>query len=258
MTYCNRQWLSSYTYEGIRARLVAEDALGAGAGAGGGSGRPDERFPAPAKEERATAHARGLISVIASVNVAQQRGTIDYVNPVQRGTLTPPDRGSPVAIRVKDAGGKVAYEARVTVKPLSDTAEAQDERGLVDAIIAAGPDARSIELTIGDKVVDHYGASGKPPSVRNVRSIAPANQTPVLAWDTDATGDDRHTYSVQVSSDNGRSWQTVAVGFKTTSIPIDYAQFGAGKQVLVRLIATDGFRRFETTTAVAVDETPPR
>ena len=153
MTYCNRQWLSSYTYEGIRARLVAEDALGAGAGPGGGSGRPDERFPAKATVERTTAHARGLISVIASVNVAQQSGTIDYVNPLQRGTVTPPDPGSPVAIRVKDAGGKVVYEVRVTVKPLSDTAEAQDERGLVDAIIAAGPDARSIELTIGDRKV---------------------------------------------------------------------------------------------------------
>ena len=27
MTYCNQEWLSSYTYLGIRARLIAEDAL---------------------------------------------------------------------------------------------------------------------------------------------------------------------------------------------------------------------------------------
>jgi len=28
MTYCDQQWISSYTYEGIRLRLLAEDALG--------------------------------------------------------------------------------------------------------------------------------------------------------------------------------------------------------------------------------------
>ena len=28
MTYCDRQWMSSYTYDGIRQRLLAEDALG--------------------------------------------------------------------------------------------------------------------------------------------------------------------------------------------------------------------------------------
>ena len=258
MTYCNRQWLSSYTYQGIRTRLVAEDALGAGAGAGGGSGRPDERFPAQAKSKRVTTQLRSLLSVVATVNVTQRSGTIDYVNPVQRGTVTPPDRGSPVAILVKDAGGKVLYEARVAVKPLSDTVEGEDEHGLVDAIVAAGPDARSLELVIGAKVVDRYGASDHPPRVHNVRSVAPANKAPALAWDTDATGDDRHTYSVQVSADNGRTWQTVAVGFTSTSIPIDYAQFGGGKELLVRLIATDGFRRFETTTALAVGETPSR
>ena len=31
MTYCSTQWLSSYTYEGIRDRLAAEAALFPGA-----------------------------------------------------------------------------------------------------------------------------------------------------------------------------------------------------------------------------------
>ncbi|QFQ97563.1 hypothetical protein F9278_16580 [Streptomyces phaeolivaceus] len=34
MTYCDCQWLSSYTYEGIRRRLLAEDALVSGTGPG--------------------------------------------------------------------------------------------------------------------------------------------------------------------------------------------------------------------------------
>ncbi|WP_051838233.1 hypothetical protein [Streptomyces sp. NRRL F-2580] len=93
MTYCNRQWLSSYTYEGIRQRLLAEEAMvtdgaevaepapapQAPAAAGGhpagealsvttrsSGGRPDERFPklsvtavAPAQAIRAMRREEG-------------------------------------------------------------------------------------------------------------------------------------------------------------------------------------------------------
>ena len=32
MTYCDFQWISSYAYEGVRRRLLAEDALVSGTG----------------------------------------------------------------------------------------------------------------------------------------------------------------------------------------------------------------------------------
>lgn len=252
MTYCNRQWLSSYTYEGIRVRLDAENSLGPGMGAG--AGRPDERYVANEQSKTVTAPLRRLISVIARVNFNDRTGTIDYVNPIERGRITPQDAESLVAVRVKSVDGKVLYETRVKVKPLSDTPEGQTERGLVDAIVIADPDAKIIELSIADKVVDTFRAGAVAPLVSNLRSAERSSGARVLAWDTDAKGDARHTYSVQVSSDGGRTWQTIAVGFTSTEIPIDYGQFGGAKQILVRLIATDGFQRFETTTPLAVDK----
>ena len=250
MTYCNRQWLSSYTYEGIRVRLNAENALGPGMSAG----RPDERFATNAQSKTVTAPTRHLISVIARVNFNDRTGTIDYVNPVERGTIAPQDAESPVAVKVKSADGKILYETRVKVTPLSDTPEGQAERGLVDAIVVADPDAKSIELWIASKVVDTFRADAVPPHVSNVRIAERGPGARVLTWDTDAKGDTRHTYSVQVSSDNGRTWQTIAVGFTSTEIPIDYGQFGGAKQIVVRLIATDGFQRSETTMPLAVDK----
>ncbi|MET7645870.1 hypothetical protein ABZS83_20005 [Streptomyces sp. NPDC005426] len=119
MTYCDRQWVSSYTYEGIRRRLVAEDSLVAGAPPPEGTpaaaaptpapltvfpvagppepagGRPDERFPnlsvtrvAPEAEERAFRAAGAapegeqLVSVVGMVNLTQREGGIRFVNPV--------------------------------------------------------------------------------------------------------------------------------------------------------------------------------
>ena len=164
------------------------------------------------------------------------------------------DAGSPVALRVKSAEGKILYETQVSVKPLSDTPEGQTERGLADALVLADLDAKIIELSIANKVVDTFHAGDVAPRVRNVRSIERGPGAWVLTWDTDAEGDARHTYSAQVSTDNGRQrLQTIAVGFTSTEIPIDYSQFGGAKQVLVRLIATDGFQRFETTTPMAVN-----
>ena len=252
MTYCNRQWLSSYTYEGIRSRLLAEDALGPGMGAG--AGRPDERFPEHAERQTIATTERRPISVIASVNLTRRTGKIQYVNPVNRGAISPSEPASPVAISVKSADGKVLYETRVPVKLLSDTDEGQDERGLVDAIVVAGPDAKVVELSIAGQLADTFRAGVTPPRVRNVRSMVPAAEPAVIAWDTDAAPDDRHTYSVQISTDNGTTWQTVAVGFTSTQIPINYKQFGDAKQVLIRVIATDGFRRFETTTSLSAVE----
>jgi hypothetical protein len=63
-----------------------------------------------------------------------------------------------------------------------------------------------------------------------------------LAWQTETeTGD--HTYIVQVSTDNEKSWQTLAVGLATPEVTIDRNQFYGAENVLVRVIATDGFRR---------------
>ncbi|MFD0313241.1 hypothetical protein [Streptomyces flavalbus] len=124
MTYCARQWLSSYTYDGIRLRLLAEDALVAGgapaaepvpvpapplwttasaAGTGTGSGRPDERNPArtvtTVREPGPAGRAAGpgpdggtagrLVSVVGTVNLTRREGGIQFVNPVAPAAVPP-------------------------------------------------------------------------------------------------------------------------------------------------------------------------
>ncbi|MFF0416109.1 hypothetical protein ACFYUY_37480 [Kitasatospora sp. NPDC004745] len=129
MTYCNRQWMSSYTYEGIRRRLVAEEALAVGgpqpapvpappapvpAAAPAREelrvtrsygGRPDERFPqlsvtavAPAPAARAMHReavggpepaGEQLVSVVGTVDLTRREGGIRFVNPVTAAAAQP-------------------------------------------------------------------------------------------------------------------------------------------------------------------------
>jgi len=243
MTYCQRQWLSSYTYQAIRNRLVAEDALGAGAGAG----RPDERVPKTAARRAERTAPPGmmtnLVSVVATVHLTQRTGKIQYVNPLPKGEVSLSVPESPVALSVKSNEGRVLFEVRVGVKPLSDTTP-ENQHGLVDAVVVAHQDANVIELSIEGQVVDTYRGSQTPPEVRGMRRAGAGK----LAWDVErrtkgTTG--THTYSVQASTDGGATWQTLAVGLKSPEVPIDRSQFRGAREVLIRIIATDGFRSSE-------------
>ena len=52
--------------------------------------------------------------------------------------------------------------------------------------------------------------------------------------------DEGHTFSVQFSTDQGRTWHTVAVGLREPRFEIDRSQFREGQELQVRVITTNG------------------
>jgi hypothetical protein len=265
MTYCDRQWLSAYTYLGIRRRLEAEDALGPSGGSGpvpgpgAGSpafsgGRPDARFPhakprtkeAAARLERTAAEkvhaeeaARVTVSVVATVNLTTPSGMIRHVTPLEH-RRAPKDVGENAVLRVSAASGEAIGEFPVAVRLDSEIAEGEDLRGIIDAIIDVDPAARLVELVVGGKVVDRQSIGGALPQMRPPRIESAREGLRVTGEAEQAEG---VTYAVQVSTDGGRSWQTVALGLKTPSTEIDRRQFAPGQRVRVRVIATNGLQR---------------
>ncbi|MER5360131.1 hypothetical protein [Streptomyces sp. NPDC002785] len=62
-----------------------------------------------------------------------------------------------------------------------------------------------------------------------------------LDLDFDQAPQPGHTFATQVSTDAGRTWQTIGVGLKNPAITVDRSQFPRGTQVQLRVISTNGF-----------------
>lgn len=241
MTYCTRQWISSYTYEGIRRRLAAEDALG-----------PTPHVAASAPEARTTAKAMEVhmatgqfINVIGTVNLTKRTGKILYVNPVT-SALVPAHGEGEVEVRVKSADDAEldTFPVRVKINTCSD--RRKERTGIIDMVVPFNPEARALELLIDGHVVDTYRAQGEAaPEVKNLRKMKTRDEALAFEWEETKA---QTAYNVQVSTDEGQTWQTVAVGRTTPDVEIDRNQFPHDTNLVVRVIATDGFTSHVVTT----------
>jgi hypothetical protein len=100
-----------------------------------------------------------------------------------------------------------------------------------------------IELVLEGKVVDSYAVGGALPSVRALRVVQRAAREIAVVTDAEPPSERGQTYSIQVSTDGGRSWQAVAIGLKRPALDLDRSQFRAGQEVHVRVVATNGLQR---------------
>lgn len=247
MTYCNYQWLSSYTYQGIRLRLLAEDALPASTGGGpspGAGGRPDERYSLPPQiEQRAGDDPSGetMISVVGIVNLTKKRGKIHFVHPVPGAGMSGVGDESPVVLRVTQPGDEPPREYAVEVSLNSELAPGDDREGLIDAVIPVPRAAATLDLVVAGGIVDTFRSAGEPPSVRALQTVGTDAEGLRMTVQLDQPFEENHSYAVQVSTDGGRSWQTVGIGLREPTFTLDRSQFHQGDEVQLRIIATNGF-----------------
>ena len=251
MTYCARQWISSYTFEGIRRRLAREDLLGPSPG-----GVEDDATAAAADELEVSMASGSFVNVVATINLTKRTSKILYVNPVSR-VLTPAPAGDTrVEVRILDDQDQPLETLRVAVKlnTCSDSKTAQI--GVVDAVIPWHPNARQLQLLIDGQVVDTYRGGAITPNVSNLHHEGTSDSDLSFAWEAaDDPGATNIKYNVQSSTDDGQTWQTVAVGHTSPQVDIDRSQYPPGSRVTVRVIATDGFTNTVISTdTFAVDE----
>ncbi len=182
MSYCVNQWISSFTYGGIRTRLVAEEALA-------GAPLPARRTGGRARRTagRGGAMPRGTIHVVATLNVTRRTGEVRHVTPVAlippgqdvlasgrpRGTRSGAAVGPSVQLRVY---GKAEAPIAEFVAPfIADACRdaGDDVTGTIDAFVPGAAAATRLELVLDGAVVDTFAAAGAPAAVSNIRGSAP-------------------------------------------------------------------------------------
>jgi hypothetical protein len=257
MTYCDYQWLSSYTYKAIRDRLVAEAAL----------------FPVPGAVAAAPAMAGGaanytLVHVAAVVNLTTRSASIQHVTPLPGPIApSPPPADTRLAIRTYTSNG-TTQDHPVVFKPDLCRDPGEDDIGLVDAILAVDPTTTAMELLIDGTAVARFEVGATPRLAENLQvrrrpeadaaadeaaGITVAQST--LSWEDPSAGDGGQSYVVQASTDHGATWTTLAVGARRPTLQLDPSDFADAEQVRFRILTNNGLSYTEATTDdLAVDE----
>lgn len=243
MTYCDNQWLSAYTYEAIRVRLVEEDALGPGAGAGGGPS-PAAFLPADAVTEAAMHN----VNVVATLNLTQHTGGFAYVTPVALPEKNLAGAAAEVSatIRALDAQGVEtgAWEVQVNLDSCRDPGE--DRTGMVDAILPLPTGTAALQLVLDGEVLDTFRPGPPVAPVASIRAQPAMAAAPTIAWESAQADNPAVTYTVQVSADQGQSWRTISVGSPNPAVQLDASQFPGLSTVRVRVTETNGFEVADT------------
>jgi hypothetical protein len=215
---------------GSRARVAA---VGAGATA------------APRARVRAAAAAGGAgLRVVASLSGAGV--TIDSVEP-DRGPAAPAGT-SDYALVARDAGGRELASAAMALEGVHS--HSGEESALLSGAVAdANADAASVEIVHGGEVVAHRARSAHAPVVA---ILAPARRSRVrdplvVRWSASDSDRDALTTTVDVSSDNGRTWVTQWIGPDAGRVTLPGGPRAARARVRVRV--NDGFNETVATSA---------
>jgi hypothetical protein len=145
---------------------------------------------------------------------------------------------------------------------------------VIDVFLPPMKDASRLELVINGSVMDTFVPGGTG-AVRDIRSAAPAprrrgaaaaaaedvDADPVMTWKEAGAATRRRgaggagpTYTVQVSTDDGKTWLTAGFGLREPRVTLDRQAFGDADTVRVRVTATNGFQSSTSEKTLKVSD----
>lgn len=225
MTYCDSQWMSDYTYEGILENL--RDISGSGGGEGSGGGLLDDAL-----------FVQG--EILPGGNSASLRPFLKLANVEE----TPAAPGSPFQVELRNATGGLLL--RRTFAPVEDIEALPGEQTTAsfDLLIPWSANTRRIVILKGGQELAARDVSTNAPQVRLVAPNGPVNLGGARALSVSWVGSDRDgdalTYSLLYSADAGESWEPIESGVTGTQLDVPLSRLRGSARGLFRILATDG------------------
>ncbi len=288
MTYCTHQWISSFTYSGIRDRLVREDTLPSGGVAGARAAARRTSRGTSGRTSRSTAmSSAGAIHVVATINLTRATGELRHITPVAAvpagqtlaaAVKKPKKSAVRVTLRCYGEGDRLLAEYPAAFIPDACREEGDDETGSADVFLPHVSGAARLELVLNGKPLASFAPGPAARAVRQIRAARPAaaraalggpetqhDADPVLTWTDPAVSraalggaggesESGRTYTVEISSDNGQTWQTVGFGLREPRVVVDRHLLAETDKVKVRVTSTDGFQSASSEKTLKVSE----
>lgn len=243
MTYCNNQWISAYTYEGIRNRLVSENTPAALASV-------------------ADAPLADYLVVQGTVTPAGPAATLDLIYRLTAPAAIANSAPGPYAIRLVGAGGSVL--ANYPFTPRVDTEDPADLSTpllvLEQVPFVAG--TQQIQIVTGSSVLATRAVSANAPTVA---VTAPAGGETVdsagltVSWTAGDVDGDALVATVLYSRDGGAHYAPLRLHETGSSVVIPLDELGGTTQGKVRVLVSDGVNTGQADSAgfFSVPNQPP-
>lgn len=163
------------------------------------------------------------LNIVGIVNYTRGIGKISSMRPMSAPAAEPQSFDPDVVIEAFDATGqsigKYAAQVKVAACPTPD----EDVTGIVNAYVPMARNAERVELLLREKLLDSRTST----ALEGIRGFKVNNPL---------------RYTVQVSADDGNTWDTIAVDEPTPNYNIRPGDYPATTTPRVRVIESDGFR----------------
>ncbi len=256
MTYCDNEWMSDYTYEGILANLCGHEQQNC----------PDHaELTAARSRRRETARRksnRGGVRLVVNGSLAPKTGRVSLrpLLALRGPTLTERPRHSPYAIVERGSGNRVLARYPFAPKVATDLPPGEREAS-VHEIVPFNRATRRIVVEKRGRVLVSRTVSRHAPTVKLLapRGGGRLGRHVRVRWRSHDADGGRLTYSL-LYSPGGKSFVPVAADLHKTSYLVDTSRLPGGRRARFRVIATDGVLTGSATSKkpVSVAFKPPR
>lgn len=231
MTYCSNQWVSDFTYEGIRNYL---DSIGLARAAAG----------------PASVSATEFLAVMGLADLDTGTASLESAYLVDQSADVPlPEPGDWTLALVDGADNDLATYA-FAPELLSDAEDSPGTPAVIAEVIPWVDGAVRVEVRFGGAVVASRTASANAPTVVLTApadgSVVPAGPFQV-AWEGADVDGDPLEYSLLFSRDDGATWDSLGTGLTGDSVTLNTDDLPGGA-IRLRVLVSDGFLSGQDTS----------
>ncbi len=252
MGYCGgggSKWVSVYTYEALAGRLPS------GVYAPGGGSRLAMLRPSDSTSSE---------YLIGSGTLSPKAATLEYG--FYRLSLSASTQDAlaegPYVVELRNASGRVLFSRSIAPDALSN-AEASGE-GPFFIILPWQEGTTSVVFLYNGREIGRRQASRHAPQVGLLQPNSAEDWANdglhTVVWQGSDADNDPLAYMLQYSSDDGKTWETIAPFLTTTEAQLDAAGMAGSANARFRVLATDGFNTAssETRSQLIVASKPPQ